>query len=189
MKNNSEIQKSTIDKYSTLKDAIFTRYRTLAEMTGILLVQLAQDQNLNVMVETSGRDIAMFQYVDRFFPSSYNKLALHFTINDLSHAESSVDNRMVQEIRSGVEAMNPPLDIKKVVHANAGGPYGSSVLQGVQRDSDKVWEKIISNADNNDVGSDWFKASIEIQAHKDKDWTACALKKDGTRGDHFTFSR
>ena len=49
-------------------------------------------------METSGRDVAMFHYVDHFFPSasSYNKLALHFVINDLSQAQTSVDQRMIR---------------------------------------------------------------------------------------------
>ena len=107
------------------------------------------------MVETSGRDIAMFNYIDRFFPSRYNKLALHFTINDISHAESSVDNRMIKEIQAGIDVMkNESVDVKQVVHVNAGGPYGSHVLKGVQRDSDKVWNDIINN--HTDVGSDWY---------------------------------
>ena len=59
----------------------------------------------------------MFRYVDHFFPeeeeekccggygggdrSSYNKLSLHFTIDDLSHAERSVDERMARENDGG----------------------------------------------------------------------------------------
>lgn len=189
-----KIPQSIIDKYSLLKDGIFTRYRTLAEMMGIVLCQLGQKQNINIMVETSGRDIAMFNYIDRFFPTGYNKLALNFKINDLSHAESSVDNRMIGEIQIGVDAIateqnDNPLDIKKIIYANAGGPYGSNVLKGVQADSNKVWEQIINNTNDGDIGSDWYKACIEIQAYNDKDWTACAIKHDGSKGDSFTFSK
>ena len=43
----------------TLQDAIFARHRTLAEIIGVLLVRAAQRKQMNVMVETSGRDIAM----------------------------------------------------------------------------------------------------------------------------------
>jgi hypothetical protein len=50
------------------KDSIFARYRTLAEMLGVLLLRSAQAHNLNVLVETSGRDVAMFKYIDTFFP-------------------------------------------------------------------------------------------------------------------------
>jgi hypothetical protein len=43
------------------------RYRTTAEALGILLVKEAQRQRLNVMLETSGRDIGSFAYVDFLF--------------------------------------------------------------------------------------------------------------------------
>ena len=34
----------------------------------MLLVHAARKQRLNVFVETSGRDIAMYNYIDQFFP-------------------------------------------------------------------------------------------------------------------------
>ena len=129
----------------------------------------------------------MFHYVDSFFPSDqYNKLALHFTINDLSHAESSVDSRMVKEMKDGIEALQSG-DVQRIIKANAGGPYGSEVLKGIQRDSDVVWDKIVSEDGENDVGSDWFKASISIEAKKDEDWTASAVTPDGKSGTVFKF--
>mmetsp|Transcript_25910 Transcript_25910/g.31940 ORF Transcript_25910/g.31940 Transcript_25910/m.31940 type:complete len:535 (-) Transcript_25910:160-1764(-) len=183
-----------IQTYSNYKAAIFTRYRTLSEILGVMLVREAIQQNLNVMIETSGRDVAMFHYVDLFFPSDkYNKLALHFTINDLSHAESSVDKRMVREMKDGSNALQSS-DIVKIIKANAGGPYGSEVLKGIQKDSDAVWDTILANAANaggdgeeKSVGHDWFKATIHIEASGDKDWTAKAIRPDGTDGQAFTF--
>ena len=176
-----------IQKYSNYKAAIFTRYRTLSEILGVLLVRQARASNLNIMVETSGRDVAMLHYVDSFFPSDqYNKLALHFTINDLSHAESSVDNRMVKEIKDGIKALQSG-DVQNIIKANAGGPYGSEVLKGIQKDSDAVWDKIIADDGENDVGSDWFKASISIDANKDVPRTASAITPDGARGKVFEF--
>ena len=53
--------------YTTAKAAIFSRFRMLSEMLGVVLVRHAAAGGLNVMVETSGRDIAMFNYIDRFF--------------------------------------------------------------------------------------------------------------------------
>eukprot|EP00961_Rhodomonas_salina_P088861 1195573-Rhodomonas_salina.2 len=39
----------------------------------------------------SRRDIGMFKYVDHFFPDEeYNKLVVHFTINDIAFAEVSL---------------------------------------------------------------------------------------------------
>ena len=61
---------NNVKDYSLLKDAIFARYRTIAEVVGVLLIKAAMNKKLNVMVETSGRDIAMFEYVDTFFPDN-----------------------------------------------------------------------------------------------------------------------
>ena len=179
--------KNIIQNYSNYKAAMFTRYRTLSEILGVLLVRQARASNMNIMVETSGRDVAMFHYVDSFFPSEqYNKLALHFTINDLSHAETSVDARMVREMRAGIEALESG-DVLNIIKANAGGPYGSEVLKGIQRDSDKVWDGIVKEVDEGDVASDWFKASIKIEAKEGEDWTACAVLPDGADGTVFKF--
>ncbi|GFH43982.1 hypothetical protein CTEN210_00456 [Chaetoceros tenuissimus] len=184
--SEKEPPSSIIQQYSNYKAAIFSRYRTLSEILGVLLVKQARASSLNIMVETSGRDVAMFHYVDSFFPSEeYNKLALHFTINDLSHAETSVDKRMVREMKEGIEALQSG-NVDQVIKANAGGPYGSEVLKGIQRDSDAVWDTIISEGDS-DVGKDWYKASININASADEDWTAFATKPDGTDGTVFTF--
>jgi hypothetical protein len=97
---------SLVKKYSDLKAAIFARYRTLSELLGGLLLQQAQQLNINCMVETSGKDVAMFHYVDHFFEGTgYNKLALHFKINDLTQAQTSVDARMVGELQAGIKAL------------------------------------------------------------------------------------
>mmetsp|Transcript_25733 Transcript_25733/g.37746 ORF Transcript_25733/g.37746 Transcript_25733/m.37746 type:complete len:478 (-) Transcript_25733:126-1559(-) len=177
----------TVKRYSDLKAAIFTRYRTLSEILGVLLVREARRGKLNTMAETSGRDIAMFHYIDKFFPvESYNKLALHFTINDLSCAEQSVDSRMVGEISDGIDAKESG-DTMNIVLANAGGPYGSEVLHGVQADSDRVWDELVMKGGKDDVGGDWYKATIAIDAHPTKKWTATPIRPDGSRGKTFTF--
>jgi hypothetical protein len=177
-----------VEKYSDYKAAIFTRYRTLSELLGALLLKQAQLVDINCMMETSGRDVAMFHYVDHFFDnerSNYKKLALHFTINDLACAMQSVDRRMIQEIQAGAKAVETgdPFD---VVYTNEGGPYGSKVLEGVQKDSDKVWEEqVLVGA----VGKDWYKATIAIEAHPTEPWTAQAVRPDGSLGTKFTFER
>lgn len=43
--------------YAEIKQAIFARYRTAAEVLGVLLVKASQSKRMNLMVETSGRDI------------------------------------------------------------------------------------------------------------------------------------
>lgn len=188
-----------IDSYARLKDAIFTRYRTLAEMLGILLLRLSIDRSMNVMVETSGRDVAMFHYIEKFFPEDrYNKLVLHFTINDLKHAEKSVDRRMTEEINEGIDTIlsGEEEDMKSrsnIVYANKGGPYGSEVLKGVQRDSDRVWEEDVIVKGG--VGESWYKAEIFIEGHEKNDWKAFAIKRDTdnpssfNKGKEFTFKR
>ncbi|KAH8053629.1 hypothetical protein JL722_9476 [Aureococcus anophagefferens] len=137
--------------YAAAKDAIFSRYRTVAEMVGALLVAEAKTRDLNVMLETSGRDVAMFEYVDHFFPDAhYRKLALNFEIEDLAFAERSVDSRMLGEMARG-KAAAAAGDARAVVDANAGGPYGSAVLAGVQRDSRACWAVAAGDAGARDV--------------------------------------
>jgi hypothetical protein len=175
-----------IKMYSDMKAAIFTRYRTLSELLGALLLREAQKLKSNCMLETSGRDVAMFLYCDHFFPSGYNKLALHYTINDLRHAQESVDKRMVHEIQTGIEALKKQ-DVFEIINANAGGPYGSEVLAGVQADSDRVWKDEVMSEGG--VGKDWYKATIQINAHATEPWTAQAVKPDGSLGTKFTFEK
>lgn len=129
----------------------------------------------------------MFTYIDEFFPAGYNKLALHFTINDLSCAQQSVDSRMVGEMKVGVAALQSQ-DVSKVIYANAGGPYGSEVLPGVQEASDRVWNEVVMK-DDGGVGKDWYKATIAINAHPTEPWTAQAVCPDGTLGKAYEFER
>jgi len=184
LKEGEEPSKELIQKYSNLKAAIFTRYRTLSELLGVWLLREAQKLKTNCMMETSGRDVAMFHYVDHFFPKHYKKLALHFTINDLSCAQQSVDARMVTELKDGIQALKSK-DVFKVVYANAGGPYGSEVLAGVQEASDQVWNEVVMKGDQ--VGQDWYKATIAIHAHPTEPWSAQAVRPDGSLGKKFVF--
>mmetsp|Transcript_24861 Transcript_24861/g.58331 ORF Transcript_24861/g.58331 Transcript_24861/m.58331 type:complete len:448 (-) Transcript_24861:45-1388(-) len=175
----------TIEQYSNYKAAIFSRYRTLSELFGALLLKQAQKKNLNCLMETSGRDIAMFHYVDHFFGENknYKKLALHFIINELSGAKKSVDRRMIDEMERGAKAIKAG-NVFDILYTNQGGPYGSKALEGVQRDSDEVWKsQILSGA----VGKDWYKATIAINAHESEPWTAQAVRPDGSLGKEFTF--
>jgi hypothetical protein len=121
-----------IQLYSNMKAAIFSRYRTISELLGVILLLEAQTIPINCMVETSGRDVAMFHYIDHFFSNNtYHKLALHFTINDLQYAKSSVDQRMIDEIVSGILALEQD-SIFNIINTNVGGPYGSEVLDDIQ---------------------------------------------------------
>ena len=183
-----------INSYASLKDAIFTRYRTLAEMLGILLLRQASERNMNVMLETSGRDVAMFEYVNKFFSAEkYNKLVLHFTINDIGFAEESVDLRMTDEIKEGLDAIGDTSRdrARKVVYANKGGPYGSEVLKGVQSASDQVWlEKVLIDGG---VADSWYKAEIVIEGSKTEDWKAIGVTRgednEEIKGKEYTFER
>ncbi|KAL7436119.1 hypothetical protein ACHAXH_003963 [Discostella pseudostelligera] len=187
--NNNHPPKDLIEKYSNLKGSIFSRYRTISELLGVILLKEAQQSNLNIMCETSGRDISMFHYIDHFFSDEqYNKLALHFTINDLSHAMDSVDARMVHEMKIGKMAVESE-DVVEVIYANAGGPYGSEVLRGVQVDSDRVWEEVVTSRgdDGGGVGGGWYLATMRINASTEKPWTIQALRPDGEYGTEYTF--
>lgn len=164
--------------YAAAKDAIFSRYRTVAEMVGALLVAEAKTRDLNVMLETSGRDVAMFEYVDHFFPDDhYRKLALNFEIEDLGFAERSVDSRMLGEMARG-KAAAAAGDARAVVDANAGGPYGSAVLAGVQRDSRACWARVA--AGDAGVGATWHMASLAISPSDDAPWTLRAATAGAT---------
>jgi len=192
-----------IAAYSNLKAAIFARYRTLSEILGILLVREAQSLRSNIMLETSGRSVGMFHYIDAFFPASeYRKLVLRFTIDDRSCAEDSVDKRMVKEMKNGIRVLeggggggDGTERVREMVQANLGGPYGSEVLKGVQEDSDRVWEKKVIGDSSlpGVVGGDWYKACIEIrtnteEGNKDDGWTANAVRgNDGSQGRLYNF--
>lgn len=156
-----------IGLYAAVKDSIFARYRTLAEMLGVLLVKKAKAQKINVMVETSGRDIAMFKYVDHFFSDEeYRKLVVHFTINDITFAEKSVDGRMEREMAQGRAALSAPTP--QMIAANAGGPYGSQVLREIERESNAVWQSVVSG--ESESAQSWLKASISIEASDSQPW-------------------
>ena len=172
--------------YANMKAGIFARYRTLSELLGAMVLVEARNAGINVMCETSGRDLAMFRYLDHFFPPGrgYNKLALHYTINDVSHAMESVDARMMDEMRNGTAALETG-DVLEVIYANLGGPYGSEALRGVQADSDRVWDEVVMGGGG--VGDDWYKASMRINAHVDKQWTIQAVRPDGSFGTEYAF--
>ena len=109
---------------------------------------------------------------------------LHFTINDLSQAQQSVDKRMVAEMKTGISAVKEG-DIRKMMYANVGGPYGSEVLPEVQEASDRVWNDVVLKGDG--VGEDWYKATIAIHAHATEPWTAQAVRPDGSLGKVYFF--
>ena len=167
--------------YAELKEQLFGSYRKVAEMVGVLLVRAAQRKRMNVMVETSGRDVASFEYVDHLFPDdAYRKLVLHFTINDVAFAEQSVSSRFDGERAAGRAALAAG-DPKAVIDANAGGPYGPAVLRRVQGESDAVHARVVAG----EVAQGWSRARIAITAHESEPWVAQA---DG-EGERFEFVR
>ena len=86
---------------------------------------------------------------------------------------------MAMEMKIGKAAMGRLADEcsssagEAIILANAGGPYGSAVLAGVQADSMRVWKEIVGGGEG-DVGHGWFKASIGIEAREDAPWRAQA---------------
>jgi len=183
--------RKAVDAYSKFKDAVFARYRTLSEMVGIIFVRDCIRSKMNIMIETSGRDASMFNYVNSLFDddSLYRKLVLRFTINDIRHAERSVDRRMQEEMKRGIEILHDlqedreEVKFRKIIDVNAGGPYGSTVLQGVQAEADNVWGEMCTNS----VIDGWYKASFQISGSEDGPWTATAVLPDGSLGSTFEF--
>lgn len=128
---------------------------------------------------------AMFEYVNHCFPSSeYNKLLIYFTINDISFAEKSVDNRMQFEMKSGKTALDSEDDVVALIRANAGGPYGAAQLKTVQAESDDVVNSVL-NGNSQDIAKDWFRAILSVEAHEDEPWKIRPAK-DGTQ--EFSFA-
>lgn len=177
--------------YANVKESIFARYRTVAEIWGAVFVEEVKRRRMNIMVETSGRDPAMFKYIDHFFSDvDFNKLLVHFTINDLGFAEASVDARMQREMRTGREALEAGSAAMDIVNANAGGPYGPQALRRVQAESQQVWDTIRQNLGGAGatLAGSWRKARIAINAASDADWTAQAVTAEGAPcGELYTF--
>lgn len=191
---DNKLDNKNISEYSAAKDAIFARYRTVAEMVGILLLKEGRDLGMNIVVETSGRDISSFNYINQFFNETvgrnYRKLIVHMTIDDLKYAENSVDTRMKREMELGKEVVTALSkdkqnmnNYKQLVCVNSGGPYGSHVLRNVQSESDSVWSALINPLSENmgdDVGNDWYKAHICVNACElaDGNWSVNAKGSD-----------
>jgi len=159
-----------LNTFAAAKAAIYGRYRMLAEMAGMYLMKQCKQRGMNVMVETSGRDIASFQYIEHLFPDdSYNKLVLRFTINDIKYAEASVTTRMMKEITDGKMAVATN-DLNAIVATNAGGPYGAAWLQGIQKEGDGIWDSVVAAG----IGQGWYQAEIRVNGNTEGPWTACA---------------
>ena len=175
--------------YAAAKDAIFARYRTAAEIVGCLLVRAAQRRRANIMIETSGRDPAMFRYVDALFPpaAGYRRLALRFAVADVAFAERSVDARMRAEMRAGRAALaRAAAAPAEVVRANAGGPYGAAALRGVEAEAAAVW-RALAHAGGGGGGAagggggglepGWMWASVAVTADEAAPWTVHAVRR------------
>ena len=67
--------------------------------------------------------------------------------------------RMVRYVKL-VIVRSQYLLFRDIVAVNSGGPYGSSVLAGVEADSNKVWTEVRSSAKYDN----WHKASLYVQA-------------------------
>ena len=191
-------QDVSVGEYSARKDGIFKRHRTVAEILGVLLLRAAAKGRMNMLIETSGRDVASFDFIDELFASEplYRKLVVHFTIDELGHAERSVDLRMEAERRAGreiaasAEQLGDALSrARAVVNVNAGGPYGSEVLKAVKADSDAVLASVLGESGGGRQG--WLKASVHIHGAADPSaWTARAVLRDGSQSPNiFTFRR
>ena len=188
--------------YCRQKDAVYARYRTLAEMIGIMLVKQAREKGMNIMMETTGKSIASFNYIDCLFPNNgssreYNKLLVHYTIDDIKYAKQSVDRRMVMEMERGFDTIRSMHNvneehIRNIISVNCGGPYGSNMLADVLRESDEVMSKVFcpgncaESEEEDDRYASWFKARVRINA-SESGWYACSLSSEGKELKRFPF--
>ena len=96
------------------------------------------------------------------------------------------------ESKAAAHAEYLPRRFRHVVNANAGGPYGSSVLAAVQADSMRVWEQVVrpcssgpgdtgGSISKGKVSPSWKKACIMIEGAEDGagPWHARAVLPDG----------
>lgn len=79
--------------------------------------------------------------------------------------------RMAKEMADGQGALRSGGDARALIRANAGGPYGSKALAGVQRDSNAVWERVRTGGD---AGASWLKASLAVVADETAPWAVVA---------------
>lgn len=57
--------------------------------------------------------------------------------------------------------------MKRLIAVNAGGPYGSSQLKGVQADSDRVLAGVLGGSAGR---ADWRRALIAIEPAEGQPW-------------------
>jgi hypothetical protein len=166
------------EEYAELKDGIFVRYRNIVQCFGAAMIADIKKYKTNVIIETTGQNPGQLFYADHFFPKEkFNKLFLHFKINDISFAKEAVDTRMLNEIEAGFKLMNGPsssCDVHDLINVNLGGSQSSKVLGKVEEASNNTWKKI----KDGEFIKDWFKASITVTAHESKPWTASAASDD-----------
>ena len=135
---------------------------------------------------------------------------VHFTIDDIAAGEESVDRRMADEMAAGRAALAKGAPPRETLLINAGGPYGSDVLRGVQAAADKVWKTIEDGSV--DAGKTWLRANIAIQTARggsaaggsggnggsggsvascgtNRQWTATPILPGGSMGAMFSFPK
>ena len=189
---HSLYQSMDYTNYKKIKETIYLKYRLFAEIFGFCTVFEAQKQGMNILIETSGRDSAMFECID-YLADTYNshqrsstspnikyrKLLIHFSINDIKYAKESVDKRMIEEMQRGKLLLQVAETIsgQQVSEINSGGPYAGDKLDQVFIESEDIWKRILvninpstpspSSSKANIVGSDWDVAHIEIIGNDD----------------------
>ena len=163
------------------KNGIFARYRGICETLGGLLLEEGRRSKMNLMVETSGKDVGSFDYINYFFPDDdYQKLVVYFNINDLTYAEMSVDRRMKEEMKNGREKVEKgkKTTIQEIMEVNCGGPYGGKQLKEVEAASKNTWD-LVCSSDDDARWSTWHKAHIEMTGSDDpmgSGWSARAVR-------------
>ena len=105
-----------------------------------------------------------------------NKLVARFEVNDVRHAKRSVASRMTREIAEGRSALASGSHEACLV-ANRGGPYGPSVLTGVEAASKQVWSELEPRLRR----EGWIVASFLVEANDDDAEWVLKVVKDAPR--------
>jgi hypothetical protein len=116
---------------------------------------------------------------------------VYFEINDVKHAEQSVDGRMKREMERGRDLVSrQATTVRDLMAVNCGGPYGGKQLCAVEAAARATWDKVTNpvlvgggdsenkgkEENESDAWSEWLFARIAIRGGSDPaGWSAEAV--------------
>jgi len=90
-------------------------------------------------------------------------------------AEKNAGTKALAAMAGNASTSGCEVFVRKLIEANAGGPYGSEVLHVVQAEGDLVWDRVKEGR----LARGWKRACIDIVA-SDNGWTAKAAGPNST---------